>query len=163
MLRHFILTFAMAGLTTGLAAAQDLRDFGFTEGWNIMVDPQMGNGCLIQRIVSENSVVRIGYDATNTRGYVTVFDRKWGQIRSGQTYPVRFDLDGQSYEATATGFQLGNVPGAGIFFTDRAFLDDIAKKRVMSIYGQNGHVMDINLHGSANALKHARDCQAQQG
>ena len=47
MLRHFILTFAMAGLTTGLAAAQDLRDFGFTEGWNIMVDPQMGNGCLI--------------------------------------------------------------------------------------------------------------------
>lgn len=60
MLRHFILTFAMAGLTTGLAAAQDLRDFGFTEGWNIMVDPQMGNGCLIQRAVSENSVVRIG-------------------------------------------------------------------------------------------------------
>lgn len=135
----------MAALSAGVSAAQDLRDFGFTEGWNIMVDPQMGNGCLIQRVVSENSVVRIGYDATNARGYVTVFDRKWGQIRDGKTYPVRFDLDGQGYDATATGCHPGNVPGAGIFFADRAFPDD------------------TNLHGSANALKRARDCQARQG
>ncbi len=153
---------AGTGLPGG-AVAQDLRDFGFTEGWNIMIDPQLGNGCLIQKVVSKDSVVRIGYDATGNRGYVTVFDRKWGQIRSGESYPVKFDLDGQTFEATAKGFHLGNVPGAGIFFTDRNFVDAIAQRKVMTIYGQNGKVMDINLHGSANALRHARECQAQQG
>lgn len=143
-------------------SAQGLRDYGFTDGWNIMVDPDLGNGCLIQRIVGPDSVVRIGYDANGDRGYVSVFDKGWGQVKDGQNYPVTFDLDGEVFEATATGFHLGNVPGAGLFFTDRNFVDAIAQRRVMGISGQNGKVMDIDLTGSANALKHARECQAAQ-
>lgn len=153
---------ALVLLSLGPASAQELKDFGFTDGWNIMIDPQLGNGCLIQRVVSENSVVRIGYDAAGNRGYVTVFDRKWGQIRDGDSYPVTFDLDGETFEATAKGFHLGKVPGAGIFFSDRDFVHAIAKRRVMRISGQNGKVMDIDLTGSANALRHARECQAAQ-
>ncbi|MEX0287235.1 MAG: hypothetical protein AB3N23_21725 [Paracoccaceae bacterium] len=145
------------------ASAQELKDFGFTAGWQILIDPALGNGCLIQQAFSPDSVVRLGYDAVGDRGYITVFDRNWGQIKDGESYPVTFDLDGERFEATAKGFYLGKVPGAGIFFTDRSFVDAIAQRKVMSIYGQNGKVTDIDLRGSANALKHARECQAAQG
>ncbi len=164
ILRQSLIACALSlTLSAAPAVAQGLKDFGFTDGWNIMIDPALGNGCLIQRVVSQDSVVRIGYDAAGNRGYVTVFDRKWGQIKDGESYPVTFDLDGETFQATAKGFYLNKIPGAGIFFKDRSFVEAIAKRKVMSISGQQGKVMDIDLTGSANALKHARDCQAQQG
>lgn len=146
------------------ASAQDLIDKGFVAGWNVMVDPAMGNGCLIQTIYEDLSVVRIGYDGQNNRGYFVVFNKAWGQIKKGQTYSISFDLDGKKFDATATGFYLGKVPGAGVFFDDRSFVEAIAKRKVMTVYGQNGNkVMAIDLKGSGKAIEYARKCQKQQG
>lgn len=48
------------GLTAPGARAQDLIDRGFVDGWNLMVDPSFGNGCLIQTVYADLSVVRAG-------------------------------------------------------------------------------------------------------
>jgi len=144
--------------------AQDLIDKGFVAGWNVMVDPQMGNGCLIQNIYEDLSVVRIGYDAEHNRGYFVVFNKAWGQIDKGKTYDMTFDLDGQTFDAKATGFYLGKVPGAGVFFDDRSFVEAIAKHKVMTVFGQAGaKVMAIDLTGSGKAIEYARKCQAASG
>ena len=158
-------------LALGLIAAgmepvrgQALIDRGFVHGWNMMVDPAFGNGCLIQTVYEDLSVVRLGYDAEQERGYFAVFNRNWGKIEKGRQYPVRFDLDGQSFEAVATGLRLKDVPGGIVFFEDRGFVDAIARRRVMTIYGQNGQkVMAIDLKGSAKALEYARRCQQEMG
>lgn len=150
-------------LCAGAVRAQDLIDKGFVHGWNLMVDPQMGNGCLIQNVYEDLSVVRLGYDAANNRGYFVVFNKAWGQIDAGKQYPITFDLDGERFEATATGFRQGKVPGAGVFFTDRNFVDAIARRKVLTVYGTQGNkVMAIDLTGSAKALEYARKCQQQQ-
>lgn len=151
-------------LGAGTASAQDLIDKGFVHGWNVMVDPQMGNGCLIQTVFEDLSVVRIGYDATNNRGYFVVFHKGWGQIEEGKQYPITFDLDGERFEATATGFKQGRVPGAGVFFKDREFIHAIAQRKGMTVYNPQGApVIAIDLTGSAKALEYARKCQAEQG
>lgn len=154
-----------AGMALGatMASAQDLIDKGFVHGWNVMVDPQMGNGCLIQTVYEDLSVVRLGFDATNNRGYFVVFHKGWGQIEPGKQYPITFDLDGERFEATATGFKQGRVPGAGVFFSDRAFVHAIARHKGMTVYNPQGErVIAIDLSGSAKALEYARKCQQEQ-
>ncbi|NOD99689.1 hypothetical protein GS610_20975 [Ruegeria sp. HKCCD6228] len=158
MTRLLALTFA--ALTATSALAQDLIDKGFVEGWNIMMDPALGNGCLIQTVYQDLSVVRLGYDALGNRGYFAVYNKAWGDIKQGVSYPIRFDLDGKSYDATAIGFNERDVPGATVFFTDRSFVNAIAQNKTMTVYNPAGEVvMAIDLKGTAKALDYARDCQ----
>ena len=146
------------------ASAQALIDKGFVAGWNVMVDPAFGNGCLIQTVFEDYSVVRLGYDAQNNRSYFVVFNKAWGDIKKGETYDITFDLDGEKFNAKATGFVLNRVPGAGVFFADREFVHAIAKRKVMTVYGQTGQkVMAIDLKGSGKAIEYARKCQAAMG
>jgi len=158
MSRVLALIFATFAATA--AWSQELIDKGFVEGWNIMMDPNLGNGCLIQTVYQDLSVVRLGYDALDNRGYFTVYNKAWGDIEPGQSYPIRFELDGKSYDATAIGFKQDRVPGATVFFTDRDFVNAIAQNKSMTVYNPAGEVvMAIDLKGTAKALDYARDCQ----
>ncbi|MEP2029024.1 MAG: hypothetical protein ABJI96_10010 [Paracoccaceae bacterium] len=144
--------------------AQGLIDRGYVAGWNIMVDPALGNGCLIQTIFQDYSVVRIGFDAAKKQGYFVVFNKAWGDIKKGKTYDITFELDGKKFDAVATGFFLDKVPGAGVTFTDRNFVYAIAKSQVMTVYNEAGEqVMAIDLSGSGKAIEYARKCQAETG
>lgn len=153
--------FCLGGVS---ALAQGLIDKGFVAGWNVMVDPDMGNGCLIQTVFEDHSLVRIGFDAQNNRGYFVVFNKAWGDIKKGETYDITFDLDGEKFNARATGFVLNRVPGAGVFFDDREFVHAIAKRKVLTVYRQSGEkVMAIDLKGSGKAIEYARKCQDEMG
>ncbi len=155
-----LLALTLAAFTATSALSQDLIDKGFVDGWNVMEDPNLGNGCLIQTVYQDLSVVRIGYDALGNRGYFTVFNKAWGDIEAGQSYPIRFELDGKSFEATAIGFKLDRVPGATVFFTDRSFVTAIAQNKTMTVFNPEGQrVMAIDLKGTAKALEYARKCQ----
>ena len=155
-----LLAFAFTAFTATAALSQELIDKGFVEGWNIMMDPALGNGCLIQTVYQDLSVVRIGYDALDDRGYFAVFNKAWGDIKQGESYPIRFDLDGKSHDATAIGFNQRDVPGATVFFTDPAFLTALAQNKTLTVYNPEGQtVMAIDLNGTAKALDYARDCQ----
>ena len=78
----------------------------------------------------------------------------------GQSYPIRFELDGKSFDATAIGFKQDRVPGATVFFTDRNFVNAIAQNKTMTVFNPAGErVMAIDLKGTAKALDYARDCQ----
>ena len=155
-----LLALTLAAFTATSALAQNLVDKGFVEGWNIMMDPALGNGCLIQTVYQDLSVVRLGYDALGNRGYFAVYNKAWGDIQQGERYPIRFELDGKSYDATAIGFNDRDVPGATVFFTDRAFVTAIAQNKTLTVFNPEGQtVMAIDLKGTAKALDYARDCQ----
>lgn len=143
--------------------AQELEQWGASEYWDVMVDPTLGNGCLIQSQFTDGSVVRIGFDRNEGMGYVTAFNDAWGDIEEGVMYPVLFDLDGQEYEADAKGIYLEDVPGADIMFDEEDFLFDIAQKQTMTLYTEVGQVMSIDLTGSYQALEAAIECQEEQG
>ncbi|MGR3616244.1 MAG: hypothetical protein ACU0BB_09395 [Paracoccaceae bacterium] len=159
-----ILTVCAIALGAAGASAQELIDKGIFHGWNLLVDPSFGNGCLIQSAVGDESLVRLGYDALNEQGYFSVFNKAWGDIKKGETYPIKFDLDGEAFDAVVTGVQAGHAKGGIVFFKDREFVHAIAQKKIMTVYGQTGQqVMAIDLAGTSRALDYARDCQDEQG
>lgn len=160
--RTTVAALAMTAAAT-VGSAQSLEQWGTAGGWDVMIDPSLGWGCLIQAEYTDGSVVRIGFDRNAGMGYVTAFNMNWGDIEQGATYDILFDLDGETYEGYATGLWLNDVPGADIYFDNADFLWDIAKKYTMTLYNANGEVMAIDLEGSYVGLEAVIMCQEEMG
>ena len=154
---------AALALVAGVAGAQSLERWGETSGWDILIDPTLGNGCLIQAEYDDGSVVRIGFDRTQDAGYVTVFNTAWGDVEEGAAYPVSFALDSEEYDAEATGMYLEDVPGLDIVFDNPDFLLDIAQRNVMTMLHEGEEVMVIELGGTNAAIQEAIRCDDAQG
>ena len=150
-------------LVTTAASAQGLEQWGTGGGWDIMIDPSLGDGCLIQAAYQDGSLVRIGFDRNAGAGYITAFNENWGDIEEGVTYDILFDLDGQEYEGEATGIYLVGMPGADIYFTNPDFLWDIAAKYTLTLYHEGYEVMAIDLGGTMVGLEGALECQDEMG
>lgn len=149
--------------SSGAVVAQSLEYWGEAGGWDVLVDPTLGDGCLIQAAYEDGSLVRIGFDLNEAQGYVTAFNDAWGAIEEGATYDVTFALDGEVYEGTATGIYLEGVPGADIYFDSEHFLFDIAARQTMELSNVNGAVMTIDLGGTMVGLEAALECQDENG
>ncbi len=154
---------AVAVVSTGPVYAQSLEYWGEAGGWDVLVDPTLGDGCLIQAEYQDGSLVRIGFDLNEGEGYVTAFNDAWGEIEEGGIYDITFALDGEVYEGTATGIYLEGVPGADIYFTSSDFLFDIAARYTMELSNNSGPVMTIDLDGTMAGLEAALECQEENG
>lgn len=163
LLKRIAQSLVVGAICASPVVAQELEKWGASDYWDVMVDPSLGDGCLIQSAFTDGSVVRIGFDRTEGMGYVTAFNDAWGDIEEGAMYPVLFDLDGQEYEAEAKGMYLNGVPGTDIMFDEEDFLFDIAAKYTMTLYTDAGEVMAIDLTGSYQALEAAIECQEEMG
>ncbi len=143
-------------------SAQELVFWGQVGVWDVLIDPSLGNGCLIQAEFDNGSLVRIGFDRIDDVGYVTVFNEAWGDIEEGKEYAMAFTLDGQAYEGEGYGMYLEDVPGVDIVFDNPDFLFDIARRYSMTFYNASGEVMTIDLAGTSAGLQSAIACQNAQ-
>ena len=161
-MRFTTITAALVLMTTG-AMAQDLVEYGEMDGWAIMIDPTVGNGCLMQSDFEDGSSVRIGLNPAEGNGYVAAFNTAWGDVVDGTAYPVTFLLDEEKYEAEATGMHMGDVPGVVIPFASEDFLADIIVRNTMTLMSDETEVMVIELSGTNTAIDEVIACQDAQG
>lgn len=161
-MRRTMLALALV-LAAPVAQAQDLVPWGSSDFWEVLIDPTIGNGCLIQSEFDDGSVVRIGLDPSSGFGYVTAFNAAWGDIEAGKTYPVDFALDGEVFEGEAVGVYLEGVPGADIEFDSVDFFMGIAQRQTMTMYHDGAEVMSIDLTGTMQGLEAVLQCQDEQG
>jgi len=145
------------------AAAQDLVTWGSSDYWDVLIDPSLGDGCLIQSEFQDGSLVRIGLDRITGFGYVTVFNTAWGDIKDGAIYPIDFTLDGDPYKGEAKGLYLNDVPGADIEFDSIDFFMSIAQRQTMTMYHDGAEVLSIDLTGTMAGLDAVLTCQDEQG
>ena len=146
-----------------MVQAQDLQTFDTVEGWDILIDPTIGNGCLINAQFEDGSDVRIGFDREANSGYLWASNEAWGDIEEGASYPLSFSLDGEVYKGEGTGLYIDDMPGVDIPFDSMDFLLAVAQKNIMELSTESGPVMTINLAGTDAALARAIECQEEQG
>lgn len=142
--------------------AQDLVVVDSVGVWDVLVDPTVGNGCLINAEFEDGSDVRIGFDAEQGNGYLMATNDAWKGIEEGKSYPIKFDVDGSVYEGNATGIVQDDVPGVDISFDSSDFLLDIAQKQTLTLIHDDQDVMAIDLTDSYAALEAAIACQEKQ-
>lgn len=151
-----------AAMLASPAKSQDLVTWGTTDYWDVLIDPGLGNGCLIQTEFTDGSVIRIGFDNEDQTGYMMAFNDVWGDILEGETYEVFYALDAAEYAGMGIGVYLADTPGAYIPFDSADFLLDLAQRQTMTIYNIYGEVMAVDLTGSYDALEAALECQEEQ-
>ena len=149
-------------LLSSAAVAQDLVPYSEAGGWDVQVDPTMGNGCLLSSDFEDGSHVRIGFDRTAGNGYVIAANTAWGDITDGTDYPISFMLDDQKYDGNAKGLHLDDLPGVLVTFDSVDFLTDLAAKNTMTLQNQGTDVMSIDLSGSDEAINETIACQEEQ-
>lgn len=150
-------------ITSHAASAVELKPWGKAGGWDVMIDPTLGNGCLIQAFQEKDSIVRIGFDRNLGFGYVTTFAEAWSEVEIDKHHPITFSLDGEKYIGEIKGQKLDGTPGVDITFDDPSFLVDIAKKYTMTIYSENKEIMAIDLAGALKGYKEMTACQEEMG
>lgn len=150
-------------LTGAPALAQDLIPWGASDYWDVLIDPSLGNGCLIQSAFDDGSVVRIGLDRLTGFGYVTAFNDAWDGVAEGAVYPVQFTLDRERFDGEATGIFLEDMPGVDIEFDSVDFFLGIARRQTMTLFQGGQEVMSIDLTGTMRGLEAVLECQDEQG
>lgn len=152
---------ACLGLTT-MVSAQELVTYSTVGVWDVLVDPSVQNGCLINAQFEDGSDVRIGFENNGESGYLMALNDGWEGIEDGADYALTLDVDGSSYEGTGTGIHLDGLPGVDIGFDSVEFLLDIAVKRTLTLSHDGEEVMAIDLTDSFAALEEAIACQEAQ-
>ena len=145
------------------AFAQDLVTYDTVGVWDILVDPTVGNGCLINAVFEDGSDVRIGFENEGNSGYLLAMNEAWDGIEEGTEYPITIDVDGSTYEGQGTGIYINDLPGVDISFDTADFLLDVATKQTLTLSNDSGPVMSIDLTDSHTALEAAIACQEAQG
>ncbi len=144
------------------AVADDLVTYDTVGVWAILVDPAVGNGCLINAEFEDGSDVRIGFENNGESGYLMAMNKAWEGIEDGTEYPITIDVDGSAYEGSGTGLHLDGLPGVDISFDTVDFLMDVALKQTLTLSNEEGEVMSIDLADSHSALEAAIACQEAQ-
>lgn len=97
MLKQILGAAAAACAIAGAVDAQSTVKWGEAGGWEIMVDPAAGNGCLMQKFFDDGLLVQFGALPLREGGFIAAYRREWVGIEDGEVGPVTFAFDGINF------------------------------------------------------------------
>ena len=150
----------VATIAATSAGADTFEKFGEAEGWKVFVDNEK-QSCLIEKIDDAENVVQMGLTTDSSLAYVGVFTKGKTDLKKGDKEGVVIDIDGNLYLGEATGMR-GNITkgysGGYVLSDDPQFVEDIARKYVMTVFPEKDFAFAVNLEGTYKAIEMAREC-----
>lgn len=151
-------------LSVCTAHAESLSDWGEAGDWRILIDADVGNGCLMEKTFEDGSRMRIGHLPERKGGFLSVVNKSWTDMTDDATFKVRIDLDDVAFGGEVENIVEGEWRGGSAFFNNPAFVDQFAAKNEITITGPKNQPVTYSLAGSSNALNALAECQgAQEG
>jgi hypothetical protein len=150
------------GAVPAAAASDDPVRWGNVAGWDVMIDPTLGNGCFIYTIYDAGTELRLGFSPDDAEAYLMVGNPKWASIEEGKDYDVQFKMDRDTpWYATATGVNVDGLPLLMATTDKPNFLIDFAKKKNLQVVYQSQTVASLSLSGTFAAISEMTKCQTQ--
>lgn len=151
---------ALAIFTATWAGADTFEKYGETEGWKVFIDNEK-KSCLIEKVDAAENVVQMGLTTDRAVAYVGVFTKAKTDLKAGDTEAVVIDIDGNLYVGEATEMR-GNITkgysGGYVLSDDPQFVEDVARKYVMTVFPEKEFAFAVNLEGTFKAIEMAREC-----
>ncbi len=145
-----------------LLHAAGMERWGESGDWTILIDPKKGNGCLAWKPFEDEMTVEIGAAPNQAGGFFAAYNPAWVQLEDGATGIVKFDFGDAKFEGEAVGVYKNGVPGGYAFFDNPAFVTEFGKRQSVTIIGESGAEVELDLSGSAKAIEAVLTCQAEQ-
>jgi hypothetical protein len=152
-LRFAVVAIGLFGSTFALSSqvqAQNAGKWAEVGGWEVRVDPSVGNGCFAIQLYEDGTVVRIGVDVDQKRIYLFFGNNSWKSLELGKIYPVRITFDGVSnYNGEMNGYRLA---GGTMVLAHRNlssdFVKDFMQRNGMRLYYQGNQIANLSLRNT---------------
>jgi hypothetical protein len=116
----------------------------------------------MEKRFDDGLVVQFGAEPERAGGFVAAYNPAWTFIEPGKTGTVRFEFPDVIFEGEAIGEIRGGIPGGRAFFDNPNVPFEFAKRKTMTIVGQNVGRIEVSLDGSFSAITEVRACQEKQ-
>jgi hypothetical protein len=161
-----MMVFAITAMTTISAAtsaqADELSKWGDSGDWAILVDPDTGNGCLMEKRFDDGTLVQFGTVPNRDGGFFAAYNPDWTDIEDGATGTVKFEFPKIRFVGDVVGVAADGRYGGYAFFDNPNVTQEFARNNDMTIQGELGRVIAVNLKGTMKAIKAVKECQAEQ-
>ncbi len=162
MIRHLaiIATFAIA---TGTAAnSEDLVAWGSSGDWAILIDPASGNGCLMEKKFDDGTLVQFGTVPNRNGGFFAAYNPDWIDIEDEAIGTVKLEFPKIRFVGDVVGVAKDGRFGGYVFFDNPNVVVEFSRNNDMTIIGELGRKIEVNLKGTSNAVKAVKTCQTEQ-
>jgi hypothetical protein len=164
-IKHLILL-AVVGFTTPClsesAAPSSLEKWGDAGEWEVFVDSSKNNGCLIQKLYPDGTLVRIGQLPAENGSYFAALNRDWTHIDESMSDQFYFDFGDDLFVGEVVGMIEGDWRGGYAFFNNSEFIDGIGAKSEIIIEGSRRVPLNVSLKGTQRAIAELGRCQSEQ-
>jgi hypothetical protein len=158
---------AVAGVFGVISAlpvmAQDFVPYGNVPGWDIVLDPVAGNGCVAIASFVDGSDVRLGVNGNDGSFYLLAMNAGWGDIEDGAIEAVTISVDDNVYEGEMTSMYIGDLPAVEIIFETYDYLMDIAAGSTLTLTDADGVSVAYDLAGAPAAMAILGQCMQEMG
>jgi hypothetical protein len=143
-------------------AADGLTDWGQSGDWSVLIDPDEGNGCLIQKDFSDGIRIRFGNLPLQSGGFFAALSRDWSDLEIGTTGTVKFLMDDAKFAGEVQTIEEDGWYGGSAFFNNPELFTAMAKRRSVTVIGPRGRTFEVDLAGSSKAIDVMQECQKEQ-
>jgi hypothetical protein len=143
-------------------AANGFTDWGQSGDWSVLVDPDEGNGCLIQKDFSDGIRIRFGNLPLQSGGFFAALSQDWTDLEPGTTGTVRFLTDEAKFAGEVETIEEDGWYGGSAFFNNPNLVTEMAKRRSIAVVGPRGGTFEVDLAGSSKAIDLMEECQKEQ-
>lgn len=155
-----LVAFALMGSTALADDATVPWGDGTVAGWDIAIDQTLGGGCYILAEFDGDTIVRIGFDPSNSDYYLMLADADWKSIEADKEYDLVLTLGHRKpWDAQATGLMMGDQPTLIVRSTDTDFLDEFSSQQNIKVEYNGTQIANLNLDGSSQAINEMINCQ----
>lgn len=161
----------VTGLVVAFASFSDPRmikaqtaheKWGQAGEWEILIDPDVGNGCYMQRTMEDGTLVQVGFVPDRNGGFFAAYNAAWTDIENGAAGTVQFDFEASLFGGDYVGSVVDGMPGGYAYFNNPEFIKEFGKRDAVSITGGKGNALDFRLTGTMKAINATRNCDAEQ-
>ncbi len=160
--RHMIATAVFAVISGPAANAEDLVAWGTSGDWAILVDPGVGNGCLMEKRFEDGTLFQFGDVPDRKGGFVAAYNADWTDIKDGATGTVTFEFPKIRFVGEVIGVAKEGRFGGYAFFDNPNITAEFARNNDMALIGELGRNIEVNLKGTSKAIKAVKACQSEQ-
>jgi hypothetical protein len=138
------------------------RAYAQVGGWQVRVDPAVGNGCYAMRYYEDGTGIRLGIDPDRQKLYLILGNPAWTSLEDGKTYRLRFVFDqAKTYDSDLEAGLLGDrlVLARSGLGTD--FVIDFVERTSVRVDYRGAPIAHLSLSNARAALTEMTRCQKE--
>jgi hypothetical protein len=135
---------------------------GQVGGWQIRVDPRLGNGCFASQHYADGTGLRLGIVPDRLSLYLILGNPAWKSLEDGKTYSLRFVFDqAKTYDTDMLAGVWGDMIvliGSGL---SADFVADFMEGTNLRVDYHGGPLAHLSLRNADAALAELAKCQQE--